>query len=66
MMDPKRRRTAIGQYEPLVTPEKWSGDEKRFVLRLTQLLDELFTRQTAVSRRVSALEERLGKEENNG
>lgn len=32
------------QYEPLVTPSGWSGDEKRFAVRLTQILDELYTR----------------------
>jgi len=28
----KRKRAVIAQYEPLVTPEKWTGDEKRFAL----------------------------------
>ena len=66
MTEKNRRTTAMAQYEPLVTPEKWTGDEKRFVLRLTQLLDELFTRQSAVAKRVAALEKQLGKEEHNG
>ena len=61
-MEKNKRRAAIAQYEPLVTPEKWSGDEKRFVLRLTQLMDELFARQAAMMTRISALEEQLGKE----
>ena len=52
----KRKSASIAQYEPLVTPEKWTGDEKRFVLRLTQLLDQLFARQAALSRRIAALE----------
>ena len=30
------------QYEPLVTPSAWTGDEKRFAVRLTQILDELY------------------------
>lgn len=30
------------QYEPLVTPSGWTGDEKRFAVRLTQILDELY------------------------
>ena len=30
------------QYEPLVTPAGWTGDEKRFAVRLTQILDELY------------------------
>lgn len=32
------------QYEPLVTPAGWTGDEKRFAVRLTQILDELYER----------------------
>lgn len=32
------------QYEPLVTPAGWTGDEKRFAVRLTQILDELHTK----------------------
>lgn len=52
----KRKNVSIAQYEPLVTPEKWTGDEKRFVHRLTQLMDELFSRQAALNRRIAALE----------
>ena len=52
----KRKSALMSQYEPLVMPEKWVGDEKRFALRLTQLLDELFARQAALSRRIAALE----------
>ena len=66
MTEKNRRGAVMAQYEPLVTPEKWTGDEKRFALRLTQLLDELFARQSAVVKRVSALEKQTGKEENNG
>ena len=62
----KRRRASVCQYEPLTTPEKWSGDEKRFALRLTQLMDELFAKQSAMNRRLSALEERMEQEENDG
>ena len=61
----QRARAAAGQYEPLTTPQNWTGDERRFALRLTQLMDELFHRQAALSRRLAALEER-GKEETNG
>lgn len=56
MNSPKRRQASICQYEPLMTPEKWSGDEKRFALRLTQLMDELFEKQSALQRRIAALE----------
>lgn len=40
-----RRKTAAAQaYEPLITPESWKGDELRFSVRLTQILDSLFAR----------------------
>jgi len=52
----KRKSISIAQYEPLITPEKWSGDEKRFALRLTQLMDELFAKQSALQKRIAALE----------
>ena len=32
----------MNQYEPLLTPDGWSGDEKRFALRLAQRLEELY------------------------
>lgn len=52
----RRRRASLTQYEPLKTPGKWQDDEKRFALRLTQLLDELFEKQSAMLRRIAALE----------
>ena len=52
----KRKSASAAQYEPLITPEKWTGDEKRFALRLTQLMDELFTRQASMQKRIAALE----------
>lgn len=58
----KRRRASICQYEPLTTPEKWTGDEKRFALRLTQLMDELFEKQLALQKRIAALESSAEKE----
>ena len=65
-MNPGKRKNALsaGGYEPLMTPEKWTGDEKRFAIRLDQLMDELFVKIAALNRRVSALENR--KEEENG
>jgi len=62
----KRRAAAVSQYEPLTTPEKWSGDEKRFVLRLTQLMDQLFEKQITLGSRVAALEKRMEQEDTNG
>lgn len=44
-----RKRTSTEQsYEPLVTPENWKGDELRFSVRLTQILDGLFARLRAM------------------
>lgn len=46
-----------GQHEPLVIPQNWQGDERRFAIRLHQLLEELFHMQRVLIRRISALEE---------
>ena len=54
----KRKSAPVAQYEPLVTPEKWTGDEKCFALRLTQLLDELFAKQASLHKRIAALEKK--------
>ena len=44
-----RKQTSTEQsYEPLVTPESWKGDELRFSVRLTQILDGLFARLRAM------------------
>ena len=32
------------QYEPLITPRNWREDEKRFALRLTQILDDVYAK----------------------
>lgn len=42
------------QYEPLVTPAGWTGDEKRFAVRLTQILDELYERVGGVRKTAGA------------
>ena len=36
-----KKRNSQYQYEPLVTPEKWTGEERSFSIRLTQILDDL-------------------------
>ena len=43
-----RRRTNIYQYEPLVTPSSWKGEEQKFSIRLTQILDDLYQKYVAV------------------
>ena len=62
----KRRAAAASRYEMLTTPQKWTGDEKRFSLRLTQLFDEVFERLSALAQRITALEESMQQEEHNG
>ncbi len=42
------------QYEPLVTPAGWTGDEKRFAVRLTKILDELYERVGGVRKKLNA------------
>ena len=44
------------QYEPLVTPAQWQGAERRFALRLAELMDVLFARQGRMEQRLRALE----------
>ena len=51
----KRTTQSTYQYEPLVTPAKWQGDERRFSIRLSQLLDDLFGKYGTVSSKVKAL-----------
>ena len=52
----KRRNQSVSRYEPITAPEKWTGDERRFAIRLTQLMDELYERHAALNRRIAALE----------
>ena len=65
-MNRKPVRASAAQYEPLITPEKWTGDERRFALRLTQLMDEVFVRISSLQKRVTELERQLEKEESHG
>lgn len=44
------------QYEPLVMPAKWTGDERQLVLRLTQIMDSLHYRIGQLEHRVKELE----------
>lgn len=48
-----KKRTTPYQYEPLVTPSKWSGDELRFSVRLTQILDDLYQKFSALKNKKS-------------
>ena len=44
------------QYEPLLTPQSWQSDERRFSIRLTELLDDLHRTQGQLSARLKTLE----------
>lgn len=46
-MATRRKPQSVYQYEPLVTPSSWKGEERQFAIRLTQLLDQLFARRTS-------------------
>jgi len=52
-----RKQLMTSQYEPLITPDSWQGAEKRYAIRLTQILDELHRRMTAMETKIKALEE---------
>lgn len=45
------------QHEPLLTPSGWQGEEKRFAIRLGQLMEQLFQTQQGMLRRLKKLEE---------
>lgn len=52
----KRKLQRTYQHEPLVTPFRWTGDERQFVIRLGHLLDELYQKIGALEQRVKELE----------
>ena len=45
------------QHEPLLTPQSWQGEKKRFAIRLGQLMEQLFQTQQGILRRLKKLEE---------
>ena len=61
----KSKRTIPYQYEPLVTPRGWNGEELRFALRLTQILDDLYQKYSSLKQENSDLKKRLEKLEGN-
>ena len=44
------------QYEPLVTPSSWRGDEQRFSIRLTQIIDDLYQKYSALRQKTKNVE----------
>lgn len=57
----KRTTQSTYQYEPLVTPAKWQGDERRFSIRLSQLLDDLFGKYGSMASKVKSLEKAVAE-----
>lgn len=51
-----RKPQNVYQYEPLITPSGWAGDERQLVLRLTQIVDDLYAKISLLQRRVKELE----------
>ena len=62
----QRKAPALSQYEPLITPDGWSGEERHFALGVTKLMDQLFQKQASLHARIAALEKQQEKEENHG
>lgn len=45
----RRSAAPTYQYEPLITPSEWSGEERNFSIRLTQILDNLHAKIGALT-----------------
>jgi len=50
-------KRAINMHQPPVIPSRWSEEERRFAIRIKQLVETLFLTQQQLLRRVRALEE---------
>jgi hypothetical protein len=46
----------VYQHEPLITPYKWSGEERQFALRAGQLIDALYNKIGSLESRIKELE----------
>ena len=55
-MADKRSAKQPYQHEPLSPPSGWYGEERRYAIKLEQLLDELYQKYGALERRVKELE----------
>lgn len=47
-----KRRATTYQYEPLITPSAWHGDERQFSIRLTQIVDDLYQKYSALRQKL--------------
>lgn len=52
----KRKPQFVYQHEPLVTPFRWTGDERQFALKAGQLIGALYQRIGTLEQRVKELE----------
>ena len=53
----KRQHQTVYQHEPLLTPSAWQGEDRRFAIRLAQMMEQLFLEQRKLVQRVKTLEE---------
>lgn len=53
----KNQHQTSYQHEPLLIPSGWEGEERRFAIRLSQLVEQLFYAQQGLIKRLKALEE---------
>lgn len=61
-----RTRQTHYQYEPLITPAEWQGEEKRFAIRLAAHLDNVFQRLGRMEKELAALKNAQKGENANG
>ena len=50
------QKTQIRQHQPLRVPERWTGQERMFVIQIERLLDEIYMMLGDLDKRVKALE----------
>ena len=55
-MEKNRKPQRVYQHEPLVAPFRWTGDERQLVIRLSQILDDVYQKYGALEARVKELE----------
>lgn len=56
-MATRRKPQSVYQYEPLITPSRWTGEERQLVQRLTQIVDDLYGKVGKLQARLKELED---------
>lgn len=56
-----KRRPTTYQYEPLITPSSWHGDERQFSIRLTQIIDDIYQKYGVLREENTQLKKRLSE-----